>query len=222
VTKSLWDEHDIESSLRTHLNLHHVEDEVVRKVDEDDVEGVRQWFNHRKDAKAKASALLLWASWRGASSCAASLVDDLGAEAAGSDGNGRSCLHLAAVAGRLDAAKVLLARGAKVNAFDRHRLATPLFCAAVASDDSAGIDLLLARGADINAGLHELGVSALHCAVRANAVQNVRVLLEKGAIPNSVQLFSETPLHTAAAMGYDECVRLLIEHGACLEVSSFE
>lgn len=29
---------------------------------------------------------------------------------------------------------------------------------------------------------------------------------------------SETPLHTAAAMGYDECVQLLIEHGASMEV----
>ena len=30
--------------------------------------------------------------------------------------------------------------------------------------------------------------------------------------------FSETPLHTAAAMGYDECVQLLIENGASMEV----
>jgi len=43
-------------------------------------------------------------------------------------------------------------------------------------------------------------------------------LLERGAIPNSVQLFSETPLHTSASMGYEECVRLLVDHGACLEV----
>ena len=33
-----------------------------------------------------------------------------------------------------------------------------------------------------------LGVSALHCAVRANAVVNVERLLERGAIPNSVQV----------------------------------
>jgi hypothetical protein len=34
----------------------------------------------------------------------------------------------------------------------------------------------------------------------------------------NVQLFSETPLHTAAAMGYEDCVKLLVDHGACLEV----
>ena len=67
-------------------------------------------------------------------------------------------------------------------------------------------------------GLHQLGVSALHVAVRANAVTHVRKLLNHGAIPNHVQLFSETPLHTAAAMGYDECVQLLIENGASMEV----
>ena len=33
-----------------------------------------------------------------------------------------------------------------------------------------------------------------------------------------MQLYSETPLHTAASMGFDDCVRLLIEHNACLEV----
>ena len=42
--------------------------------------------------------------------------------------------------------------------------------------------------------------------------------MNHGAIPNHVQLFSETPLHTAAAMGYDECVQLLIENGASMEV----
>ncbi len=34
----------------------------------------------------------------------------------------------------------------------------------------------------------------------------------------NIQLFSETPLHTAAAMGYEDCVKLLVDHGACLEV----
>ena len=64
-----------------------------------------------------------------------------------------------------------------MDVFDHQHLATPLFCASVC-DDPAGIELLLASRADINAGLHEWGVSALHCAVRANATDNVRILLE--------------------------------------------
>ena len=88
-------------------------------------------------------------------------------------------------------------------------MATPLFCAVISTSPGhvACLEALLAANANINAGLHEFGVSALHCAVRANAVSQVRRLLDTGAIPNNVQLFSETPLHTAAAMGYEECVR---------------
>ena len=51
------------------------------------------------------------------------------------------------------------------------------------------MDVLLEHGADINLGLHQLGVSALHVAVRANAVLHVKKLLNNGAIPNPVQLF---------------------------------
>ena len=205
----------------------------------------------------------------------------------------------------------MLSHGAKVNCFDKQKLAAPLFCAVASGIDTESesvVDLLLDAGADINlgnheaqwnllsrgicqhneikymtkfqiyylvpragckqfmirlnsqlslllvniplylgtihvlilfinrfinrvligtlkltisvflTGLHQLGVSALHVAVRANAVNHVKKLLSHGAIPNHVQLFSETPLHTAAAMGYDECVQLLIEHGASMEV----
>ena len=110
--------------------------------------------------------------------------------------------------------------GANPDVFDKHHLATPLFCAVVSASPKhiKCVEALLNAGANIDAGLHEFGVSALHCAVRANAVDQVNRLLERGAIPNNVQLFSETPLHTAAAMGYEECARLLVGHGACLEV----
>ena len=110
--------------------------------------------------------------------------------------------------------------GANLDVFDKHNLATPLFCAVVSASPGhvQCVEALLNAGANIDAGLHEFGVSALHCAVRANTVDQVRRLLERGAIPNNVQLFSETPLHTAAAMGYEECTKLLVSHGACLEV----
>ena len=71
----------------------------------------------------------------------------------------------------------LLYSDLQVDVFDNQHLATPLFCASVC-DDPSGIETLLAHSADINAGLHEYGVSALHCAVRANATDNVRILLE--------------------------------------------
>ena len=105
-----------------------------------------------------------------------------------------------------------------MNVFDISRRATPLFCAA-AIENSECLPLLLSRGADVNHGLHEFGVSALLAAVRVNAVKNVDLLLNNGAEPNSVVLFSETPLHTAASMGYSQCVQLLLKHGAGIEIS---
>ena len=51
-----------------------------------------------------------------------------------------------------------------------------------------------------------------------NAVRNVNILLDAGAEPNSVVLFSETPLHTAASMGYSDCVKVLLKFGAGIEI----
>ena len=104
-----------------------------------------------------------------------------------------------------------------LNAFDICHRATPVFCAA-AKENSDCLPLLISNGADVNLGLHDFGVSALHTAVRVNAVKNVELLLKNGAEPNSVVLFSETPLHTAASMGYSECVRVLLKFGAGIEI----
>ena len=72
--------------------------------------------------------------------------------------------------------------------WDGAERATPLFCAA-AAEDSRCLAALLAAGADPNLGLHELGISALHCAASNNATKNMELLLQRGATPNSVVLF---------------------------------
>ena len=189
---------------------------VLAAIDADDAAKIKAAVPSTL-SKSSVGALLLVSVWRGSLNAVRYLLNDRKANPNATDPLGRSGLHLAAINGRIKISEVLLAAGAAVDCFDKHHLATPLFCAAVA-DSPAGIRLLLDRGADINAGLSEYGVSALHCAVRANNIDNVRVLLELGAVPNSVQLFSETPLHTAASMGYEDCTKLLVEHGACLEV----
>ena len=107
------------------------------------------------------------------------------------------------------------------NVFDISHRATPLFCAATV-ESSDTLPLLLAAGANVNLGLHEFGVSALHAAVRVNAVRNAELLLRCGAEPNSVVLFSETPLHTAAGLGYSDCVQLLLHWGAGTEIAMGE
>ncbi len=211
----MWDEQEISTSLRSYLLAQdQVSEELLSAVECDDLETVTRLS--KGFTVGKLNDLLLFSSWKEALEVTNFLLTRR-ASPNTADGVGRSCLHLAAINGNLDMMKTLLGKGARVDAFDKHHLATPLFCSAV-SDNPEGINLLLQRGANINAGLHEYGVSALHCAVRANNVDNVRMLLELGANPNNVQLFSETPLHTAASMGFEECVKLLIHHGACLEV----
>ena len=214
----MWDEAEINISLRAFLILKcGGKDDIANAIEFEEREALGKLV--ARDLLPRHNLLnpvLLFATWKGAVEMVADLLGQ-GANPNAADEVGRTCLHLAAINGKTDVSELLLKKGAGVDVFDKHHLATPLFCAAV-SENSQAIKILLDYGANINAGLHEYGVSALHCAVRANSIANVEMLLKLGAIPNNVQLFSETPLHTAASMGFEECVKLLIEHGACLGV----
>ena len=231
-SKSLWDESEIDISLRSvlstagfgtsnsNINNNNTASasnsvDVIKCIEDNDAEAIKNVIANLNPSKM--DSLLLFATWKSASRVVEILLTK-GANVNAADTAGRTCLHLAAINGKLDIVRQLLKYNARVDVFDHNHLATPLFCSAVA-DNTNGLKLLLEHGSNINAGLQEYGVSALHCAVRANNIENVRHLLEMGAEPNSVQLFSETPLHTAASMGYEECVRLLIDHGASLEVA---
>lgn len=218
TSKSLWDEQEINVSLRAFVVSHLPDtknESLMLSIEKDDRKSFIELTKHM--LSSQVNIILLLAIWKGASNIVEYLLNQDNISPNICDGAGRSCLHLAAINGKLSIMESLINHGAKIDAFDRHHLATPLFCAAV-SDNSDGIGFLIEKGANINAGLHEFGVSALHCAVRVNHTEHVKLLLEMGAVPNNVQLFSETPLHTAASMGFEECVKLLIDHGACLEV----
>ena len=57
--------------------------------------------------------------------------------------------------------KILLNHGARVNCFDKQKLAAPLFCAVASgggNESETVVDLLLSAGADINLGnnFHQL------------------------------------------------------------------
>ena len=75
-----------------------------------------------------------------------------------------------------------------MNSWDGSERATPLFCAA-AIENSKCLPILVKGGADLNQGLHEFGLSAVHCATSSNALHNLTQLLEMGAEPNSVLLY---------------------------------
>lgn len=127
------------------------------------------------------------------------------------DNNGRSALHWACSIGQETIVRLLLERGASVNQWDKAKKFTPLHCAAVAESIHCTRRLLDA-GAHVNAGIETR--SALHLAVEKNAIGCVDLLLKNKANPNTPQVYTETTLHTAAALGHLECMKLLLASGA--------
>ncbi|XP_053957112.1 transient receptor potential channel pyrexia isoform X2 [Anastrepha ludens] len=158
-----------------------------------------------------ANLALLYSSIYGCIENVLFLLDRYSADPNCKDLRGRTPLHFACCRGNAHIAKVLLDRGGDPNRYDGKKEVTPLHCAASAKSVEC-ILLLLKRKAHINIGIEKR--SALHFAIDRNAVECVETLLKYGADPNTPQVYTETPLHTACALGFSKCVELLLNHGA--------
>ena len=114
-------------------------------------------------------------------------------------------LHFAAFFAQPEAARLLLERGAEVDAvaagFSR---VTPLHSAAAAGQTAIAA-LLLEHGADPNA-VQEGGFTPIHAAAQNGDAELVRMLLARGADPSGATDDGRTPLDLAAD---DEVRRLL-------------
>jgi ankyrin repeat protein len=125
------------------------------------------------------------------------------------DKAGNTPLHHATGFGNLATMKILLERGADVNAGNR-RKSTPLLWSL---HDEAKVRLLLAQGANVNARTTD-GRSAIYqAASMGNSVPVLRLLIEKGGNPNEKTLTGVTPLF-AASRGNLDAMHLLIEKNA--------
>jgi uncharacterized protein len=132
--------------------------------------------------------------------------------------SGASALHGACYWGSVPAAKLLLERGADVNALTRDSFLkiAPIGCAVATpnvpnpSDDEsvvlALVELLLAHRANVDAQRRD-GMAALHAAAYRGHLRVIEVLLKAGANPNarahadSGAHSGERPLDTALAQG---------------------
>ncbi|PON29848.1 hypothetical protein TGAM01_v201214 [Trichoderma gamsii] len=131
------------------------------------------------------------------------------------------------------AIKVLLERGADPNHRDNFNQ-TPLLYAAE-KGNVAIVNALLGKGADLNYKKDgdktlllcdikgerqnyqmDVGGTPLLCAIKGGHEQIVRILLEKGADPNSRNIVGQTPLLDAAARGSVAIVKALLDKGADL------
>ena len=154
------------------------------------------------------------------------------------------CPEQSSTLGSLDLARLLLTHGADVNArmtarpptkgtYDGNFMslvgATPLLLAVKASD-TALMRLLLDHGADVRLGnddnttplLVAAGIGFLEGQVpaeEADALEAVRMLVERGESVTQTNDMDETALHGAAYRGANSIVTYLVERGARLDAA---
>jgi ankyrin repeat protein len=124
---------------------------------------------------------------------------------------GRTPLHFAASSGSLEATKMLLQKGANINARDQYGC-TPLLLT-VYGFQTEIVKLLAASGANVNLGDNG-GRTPLHQAACASPTEIVVILLKNGANPNAQDRNGVTPLHEAARTADEEVLELLLKNNA--------
>jgi ankyrin repeat protein len=128
------------------------------------------------------------------------------------DKEGNTPLLVAAMNDRLDAAKHLLARGARVDAANRYHV-TPLYVATLHGNTDM-MTALLAAKADPN-GAAPSGETLLMTSARAGVVKAMQLLIEAGAkVDGREPAFNQTALMLAARSNSAEAIALLLDKGA--------
>jgi len=128
-------------------------------------------------------------------------------------------LHMAALHGRLDVAKLLLEHGAKLEPRGSDKLygATPLYLAAQNGNFDM-VNELINAGADVNCRLRKIGVTPLFVAAERGHSDVVSLLIEHNATPHARNWNGVTALGVAAMAGKIKIVQELLITGA--EVNS--
>jgi hypothetical protein len=124
---------------------------------------------------------------------------------------GGTLLHMAACSGDVSMIKLLIEKGANINAKNIYGT-TPLHAASIRNRVEA-IRVLVELGADVvvkNNGSE----TPLHSASFCNNVEAIRVLVELGADVNAKDGNGGTPLQSASLSNHVEAIRVLVELGA--------
>ena len=122
-------------------------------------------------------------------------------------------LHVAAANDNVEAAKILISHGAKIDVRDTVNNDTALIYG-IRDDKFRVAEVLLEAGADPNL-TDRRGFSPVHIAVARNDAKIVQSLLDHGAAINvRTRSDGKTPLMIAAAPGFEEMVEMLLSRGA--------
>lgn len=130
--------------------------------------------------------------------------------------NGFTRLHWAANRGHVNAAKMLIANHADINAKGRYG-ETPLLMAIsnrwAAVESQEIVQLLIDKKADLNA-MDDDGWTPLYAACVCGSLEIAKLLLNNNVPVNQVTTFNDTPLQRAMRQGHHEMVELLKKYGA--------
>ena len=127
--------------------------------------------------------------------------------------DGQTGLHLAAIMGHLEVAKLLLKNGASVNVINKAKN-TPIVLA-VENIQENMVQLLAEHNADVNAKIRpENKTTLIHWCSSHGHDAMVDILLNLKAHVDPIQNGKITPLHLAAEKGYSLVCQKLLKHNA--------
>ncbi|XP_076272873.1 uncharacterized protein LOC143204233 [Rhynchophorus ferrugineus] len=124
---------------------------------------------------------------------------------------GLSALHLSAFSGCIGGTQFLISQGCDVN--ESYKYYSPLHCAMFGNNSETAM-VLLQHGAELQAVTRSKinsNESGLHCAVRVNSVNCVRLLAAQGADVSQVELTGMSPIHLAAELNNVECLTIMLK-----------
>ena len=134
------------------------------------------------------------------------------------DADGSTALHWAASQGDVELVRALIAAGADVRV-ENDFGATPMSAAAEIGNANV-IAMLLKAGANAESPNAE-GETALMVVARTGKTDAASILLRHGANPNAVERWGgQTALMWSAAQCQPEMVRLLLDHGARVDLAA--
>ena len=129
--------------------------------------------------------------------------------------DGWTPLHLAAFFGKTDAARLLLNKGAIVNARSTNQMHNMPLHAAAAGRHTEVAKLLIDHGAPVDARQHG-GWSPLHAAAQNGDLELAKILVAAGADVNARAENNQMPLDLALTKGQQAMVDYLESNGAKL------
>jgi uncharacterized protein len=129
--------------------------------------------------------------------------------------DGWTPLHLASFFGKVDAARLLLNKGAVVSARSTNEMANTALHAAAAGRHTEIVKVLIDHGASVNARQHG-GWTALHAAAQHGDLEMARMLVGAGADIAARAENNQTALDLALTKGQQGMVDYLESNGARL------